>query len=199
MAARPGFEEAADALWSRAGPELALHLRLRATPTPRLFGLARRLARRAAEAGGRCVVNARVDVAMAAGAQGVQLGAGALPPGAARRLVGPETAVGVSAHGPAGVRRAGRAGANWVLLGTIFPTPSHPDRPGAGLARVAACRDAGPPLIAIGGITPARAAAVLGAGAHGVAALRGIWEADEPAAAAARYLAAMDAGDGEAR
>lgn len=191
VAAREGFEAAADELWARAGAELALHLRLPGTPARRLHALARRLSERARSAGGWCVVNGRVDVALAAGAQGVQLGTGALPPEEARRLLGPAAAVGVSVHAPPEARRAGRAGANLVLLGTIFPTPSHPDRPGAGLARVAACRDAGPPLIAIGGVTPARADAVLGAGAHGVAVLRGVWEADDPPAAAGRYLEAM--------
>lgn len=199
VAAREGLEASASAMWDRAGPELALHLRLRETTARRLHGLARRLSARAAEAGGWCVVNGRVDVALAAGAHGVQLGAGALPPAEARRLLGPGAAVGVSSHAPAEAREAGRAGANLVLLGTIFPTPSHPDRPGAGLARVAACRDAGPPVIAIGGITPARAAAALGAGAHGVAAIRGVWEADDPAEAAVRYLEAMRATPGGGR
>lgn len=193
VAARDGFEASAAAMWDRAGAELALHLRLREATARRLHGLARRLSERAAAAGGWCVVNGRVDVALAAGAQGVQLGSGSLPADEARRVLGPGTAVGVSAHAPPEARDAGRAGANLVLLGTIFPTPSHPDRPGAGLARVAACRDAGPPVIAIGGMTPARAAVALGAGAHGVAAVRGVWEADDPAAAAGRYLEAMRA------
>lgn len=188
VAGRPGFGAAAERLQEEAGAELALHLRLREADDRRLFELARTLADRARATGGWCVVNGRVDVALAAGAQGVQIGAGALPAGEARRLLGAGAALGVSVHGPAGARRAARAGANLVLLGTIFPTPSHPGRPGAGLARVAACRDAGPTLIAIGGITPARARAARGAGARGVAALRGIWEADDPAAAAGRYL-----------
>lgn len=191
VADRPGFGAAAEGLQEAAGAELALHLRLREADDRRLFELAGKLADRARATGGWCVVNGRVDVALAAGAQGVQLGAGALPAREARRLMGPGVALGVSAHGPAEARRAARAGANLVLLGTIFPTPSHPGRPGAGLARVAACRDAGPPLIAIGGITPARARAALGAGARGVAALRGIWEADDPTAAADRYLEAL--------
>lgn len=199
VAARPGFREVAGRLLEAGGRELALHLRLREGDDRRLFELAEELARRAGDAGGWCVVNGRVDVALAAGAQGVQLGAGALPPAEARRLLGPGPAVGASAHGPAGARRAARAGANLVLLGTIFPTPSHPGRPGAGLARVAACRDAGPPLIAIGGVTPARARAVLGAGAHGVAAVRGIWGDEDPPAAAGRYLEAMGIRSDEGR
>lgn len=197
VADRPDFEREARALWSRAGEELALHLRLRRAPARRLFELARRHAARAREAGGWCLVNRRIDVALAAGAHGVQLGAGAFPARTARRLLGADAVVGVSAHAPAEARGARRAGANLVLLGTIYPTPSHPRRPGAGPARIAACRDAGPPIVAIGGITPERVAAATGAGAHGVAALRGIWEAESPAAAAGRYLEALGRGGSE--
>lgn len=199
VAARSDFERTAGTLWARAGPDLALHLRLRRTGTPTLLRLARRLTDRARRAGGWCVVNRRVDVAMAAGAQGVQLGSGALPPREARRLLGPAVAVGVSGHAPGDVRRARRAGANLVVLGTIYPTPSHPDRPGAGLSRIAAGRDAGLPVVAIGGVTPERVPAVLGAGADGVAALRGVWGSESPEAAVARYLEALGKpADGEA-
>lgn len=198
VARAPSFERTAADLWRRAGPHLALHLRLEELPVRRIHELARRLAGPAAEAGGWCVVNGRVDVALSTGAQGVQLGAGALPVADARRLLGPRRAVGASVHAPREARRAGRAGANLVLLGTIFPTPSHPGRPGAGPARVAACRDAGPAVIAVGGVTPGRVAAVRGAGGHGVAAMRGIWDAERPERALERYLEALGAGaDGE--
>lgn len=197
VARRGDFERSAADLWRRAGRELALHLRLRRTPDRRLLELTRRLSARAGEAGGWCLVNRRVDVALAGGARGVQLGRGSLPVASARRLLGPDAAVGVSVHAPPEARRARGAGANLVLLGTIYPTPSHPRRPGAGPARVAACRDAGSPIVAIGGITPERVAAVRGAGAHGVAVLRGIWEADRPAAAAGRYLEALGTGGGD--
>lgn len=191
VAAAPGFGATAGALLERGGADLALHLRLRETSARRLYELAARLAARADEAGGWCMVNGRVDVALAAGTQGVQLGSAALPPRPARAVLGPGPAVGVSTHSSPEVRRAREAGANLVLLGTIFPTASHPGRPGAGPGRVAACRDLGLPVIAIGGIGPERAGLVRRAGAHGVAALSGVWDAPRPGAAVERYLEAL--------
>lgn len=189
--ARPDFRETAAALRERGGGRLALHLRLREASDRRLHELAAPLADEARRAGGWCVVNGRPDVALTAGAQGVQLGAGALPVAEARRMVGGEVAVGASVHGSREARRAAEDGANLLLVGTIFPSPSHPRRPGAGLSRLAACRDAGTPVVAIGGVTSSRVPAVLGAGAHGVAVLSGVWSADRPLEAAARYLDAL--------
>lgn len=182
------FRRTATAMRERGADRLALHLRLPGAPDRRLHDLAAVLSEEAREAGGWCVVNGRPDVALAAGAQAVQLGAGALPVAEARRLVGNEAALGASVHGPREARRAAIDGANFLLVGTIFPSASHPERPGAGPARVAACRDAGSPVVAIGGVVPARVPAVLGAGAHGVAVLSGIWSADRPVEALARYL-----------
>lgn len=190
-ASAPGFRETARALRELGAERLALHLRLREATDRRLHELTTALSREARELGGWCAVNRRTDVARAAGAQAVQLGAGALSPPDARRVVGEEVALGASVHGPREAARAAADGANFLLVGTIFPSASHPGRPGAGPARVAACRDAGAPVVAVGGIEPGRVAAVLGAGAHGVAVLGGVWTADDPLAAAARYLDAL--------
>lgn len=192
VAGADGFRAAARRLRAAGRDRLALHLRLREATDRRLHALAAALAGEAREAGGWCVVNGRPDVALAAGARGAQLGAGALPVAEARRAVGDRVALGASVHGPRAARRAVADGANFLLLGTIFPSASHPGRPGAGPARVAASRDAGAPILAVGGVTPERVPAVLGAGAHGVAVLSGVWSADRPAAAAGRYLAALD-------
>lgn len=187
----PGFRQTAASLRRLGGGRLALHLRLREGTDRRLHELAAALSREAREHGGWCVVNGRSDVARTAGAQAVQLGAGALPPADARAVVGESVALGVSVHGPREAARAARDGANYLLVGTIFPSASHPGRPGAGPARVAACRDAGAPVVAVGGVTPKRVPAVLGAGAHGVAVLGGVWSAGDPLQAAARYLDAL--------
>lgn len=194
VAARPDFRETASALRERGAGRLALHLRLREASDRRLHELAASLAVEARAAGGWCVVNGRPDVALTARAQAVQLGAGALPVAEARAVVGGEVALGASVHGPREARRAAEDGANLLLVGTIFPSPTHPERAGAGLSRVAACRDAGSPVVAIGGVTPSRVPAVLGAGAHGVAVLSGVWSADRPVEAAERYLDALPGG-----
>ena len=138
------------------------------------------------------MVNDRVDAALAAGADGVQLGsrslaADDLPPAAAH------LARGASVHSALEAGRAG--GVDWLLVGTLWETSSHPGRPGAGLGRlgeVAAVHPA--PRIGIGGITPERAAEALAAGAHGVAVLGGVWRDPDPRAALARYLSVLATG-----
>lgn len=188
VAGRPDFTETAAGLLERGGGELALHLRLKEATGRRLHDLARELAGEARRLGGWCVVNERVDVALTAGAQGVQLGRGALPVARTRGLVGDDTMVGASVHGREEAEEAVRQGANFLLLGTIFDTPSHPGVEGAGPDRVAACRDLSAPVVAIGGMTPGRVSDVRTAGAHGVASLRGVWEAADPGAAVDAFL-----------
>ncbi len=190
-ASEPGFRATALELRRRAGDALALHLRTREVTARRLHELASVLAADADRLGGWCVVNGRVDVALTSGARSVQLGEAALPIGAARELLGPRAPIGASVHSSAGARRAGAEGASFLLVGTIFSTPSHPDREPAGLERLEACREADLPMIAIGGMRPDRVAAVVGAGAHGVATLSGVWGAASAPDAVDRFLDAL--------
>ncbi len=206
---RRGFLEDARALLEWGGPEVALHLRAHGRPGGALFALARRLAPAAQAAGALVVVNDRLDVALAAELNAVQLGARSLPLAVARALVpaGPRgVLVGYSAHAADEAVSAAEAGADWVLLGTIYPTASHPGRPGAGPGLVAVTAQAlgavgrTCPVIAIGGITPERVPEVVAAGAYGVAVLRGIWSAPVPFRAAVAFRAALPgAGQGGAR
>lgn len=192
VARRNGFLPAAFGMLEDADGELALHLRLKETPGRRVHELAVELAAAARRHGGWCVVNERVDVALTADAQAVQLGGGALPLDAVRRVAGPELPVGVSVHGPDEARRATEEGANHLVLGTIFGTPSHPGRPGAGPELVEACRRrVDVPLVAIGGVDPGRVPEVVEAGADGVAAVRAVWDADRPRRAARAFLEAL--------
>jgi len=187
----PDFVSAARRVLRAGGGDLALHLRGRAISGRLLFERATALKGVAVECGSRIVVNDRVDVALAAEADGVQLGGRSLRvpdlPAGTRFPLG----VGVSVHGAEEARAAGAA--DWLLIGTLWPTPSHPDRPGSGIARIpsvlSARRDI--PGIGIGGVTPSRVEAVLRAGAHGVAVLSAIWDAPDPAAAVERYLEAL--------
>jgi len=133
-----------------------------------------------------------VDVALVLGLGAVQLGARSLPPAAAREILGPEALLGVSVHGPDEAKKAEEGGADYLVVGTIFPSPSHPGRSGAGPERVAAVSGRSRlPALAIGGITPERVRAVRESGAHGVAVLSGIWDAEDPGAALDRYLGAL--------
>lgn len=178
----------ARALLAAGQGEVAVHLRLRGAGGRRLHELALRVREAADRHGGWCVVNDRVDVALTAGAHAVQLGGGSLPVADARHVLGEGVAVGRSVHGVGEARRAARDGANHLVLGTIYPTPSHPDRPGAGPGLVEEVAGLGPPVIAIGGVNAGRVPELAEAGARAVAVRRAVWEADPPPADAAREL-----------
>ncbi len=130
------------------------------------------------------VVNDRLDVAVAVGADGAQLGARSLPVEEARR-VAPDLPLGVSVHSVGDAIAAAAAGAAWLVVGTIYESGSHPGQPGAGPALLSeASRLSGVPVIAIGGISPANASACVAAGAYGVAVITAITRAADPLAAA---------------
>jgi len=140
------------------------------------------------------VVNRRVDVALAIGADGVHLGFDAMAIADARLLLGPAARIGVSAHGVEDVREAIRAGADYVHLAPIFDPLSKPvTRPALGLATLAeACR-AGGCVVAQGGITADNAASVVEAGAAGVAVTGTLLTAADPEESARQLRAALDA------
>jgi thiamine-phosphate pyrophosphorylase len=139
------------------------------------------------------VINGHADVAVAVGADGVHLGSEGRPVAAARAVVGPERLIGRSVHRVEEAIAAEQEGADYLVVGTIFATASHPDQPPAGLSLLRAVRAAvSLPLFAIGGITAANAPACRAAGAHGVAVIGNILEADDPQAAAAALKQAVE-------
>jgi thiamine-phosphate pyrophosphorylase len=152
----------------------AVQLREKDLPDDELWDLAVALRRVTAA---RCplLINSRLDVALAAGADGVHLPERGLPIAAVRRLAPRGFLIGRSVHSAEGARRAEVEGADYVLLGTIFATESKPDKEpdGLGLVRQATA-GLGIPCLAVGGIVPANAASVLEAGAQGVAAVSAI-------------------------
>jgi thiamine-phosphate pyrophosphorylase len=138
------------------------------------------------------LINDRLDVAMAVGADGVHLAGHSLPPAAARCALGPQGLIGCSVHDVGEAESAERDGADFLLVGTLYPSRSHPGREGAGPGLVTELRahvDA--PLVGIGGITARNAREVLYAGARGVAIISAIVAAPDPAAAAARVRDAL--------
>jgi thiamine-phosphate diphosphorylase len=179
VCARAGFAEQAEALMRAGGAELMFHLRAPHASGRRVYALAERLA-----AAGPLVVNDRLDVALAVGAVGVQLGERSLADADARKLARAPFRIGVSAHGA----DARVAEADWVLAGTLYETPSHRGRPAAGPELVEALARSGVPVVGVGGITPERVAAVRAAGAAGVAVIRGVWDAPDPVAAVGIFL-----------
>lgn len=169
-----------------AGSAVALHARARGAGGALLAGAAQRLLSLARPPEAAVFVNARSDVAAAVGAHGVQLGRGDLTPVDARRVM--RGWIGCSVHTPDEAAAAAQEGADFLVVGSVYESASHPGRPAAGLDLVRQTCRLGLPVIAIGGITAARAPEVRDAGAYGVAAIRALWEAPDPAAAALDLL-----------
>jgi len=169
----------------------AVHLREKDLGGRALLDLARALAAVCRARGQRLLVNDRLDVALAAGADGVHLPSAGVPPADARRLLGSGALVGVSCHSVEDVRRARDGGASFATLSPLFDTPSkRAHGPPLGLEPLRAGAALGLPLVALGGITPERAAEARAAGAAGVAAIRA-WLAAADPAAAVRSLAGL--------
>jgi len=131
------------------------------------------------------IVNDRIDVGLATGADGFQLGANSLPLRVARQLAGENYLLGVSVHSVEEARTAVTDGADFLLAGTIFASRSHPERSGCGPGllseikqRIGVC-----PLLAIGGITGENARLAMEAGADGVAVISALLRAPDIAQA----------------
>jgi len=180
---------AGEALWtalaSAAGAGLtAFMLREKDLPGRALLALARETVARCRPMGIRVLVNDRVDVALAAGADGVHLGGDAIPADAARRIAGGRLGIGVSTHSIEEIRAAALAGADYAIFGPVFETPSKMQY-GApqGVENLRRAVAAGPlAVIAVGGIGPDNAAQLRGTGIAGIAVIRAILGASDPAA-----------------
>jgi len=171
-----------------AGSAVALHARDPSAGGARLTSVARRFLALARPPEAAVFVNGRPDVAGAVGAQGVQLGSHDLTPAEARASF-PLGWIGRSVHSLAEAEEAVADGADFLLVGSIFPSPTHPGHPGAGPGLVRDTARLGPPVIAIGGIDTERATRMREAGAYGVAAIGALWHVADPAAAALALLA----------
>ena len=170
------------------GPVAALVLRDREATTAHLAEVGRRFAALATPPEAALIVSARADLARALGAHGVQLGTHDLGVAEARQVLGGAW-VGRSVHSVAEAKAAAAEGADYLVAGHVFATPSHPGQPATGLALVRDCAALGLPVIAIGGVDATNVAACREAGAWGVAAIRALWDADDPYAAARALLA----------
>jgi thiamine-phosphate pyrophosphorylase len=161
-----------------------------------LFELTSRVVDLCAAHDAACIVNDRVDVALATGARGAHLGADDLPVDAARALLGDEAILGATARDAAAARAHQAHGASYLGVGPCFATRSKtglPDPLGCeGLRAVAGAVDV--PVIAIAGVTAERIPELLAAGAHGVAVIGAVWDADHPPAAVERLLRALEDG-----
>jgi thiamine-phosphate pyrophosphorylase len=178
-----------------AGGCRLVQLREKTMPLGDLLPLARSLARRCREVGALLIVNDRADLALAAGADGLHVGQDDLPARQARRLLRSGMILGVSTHDPEQARRAVADGADYVAVGSIFPTTTKAGFQLVGPELIRRVRPEVPvPLVGIGGITAENAPSVLGAGADAVAVISALCATPDPEAATRAFLARIGPG-----
>jgi thiamine-phosphate pyrophosphorylase len=191
---RAGLDTLALAVAALDAGAPVIQLRAKGLPDRELYEVASRVVRESRARGARCIVNDRVDIALAAGADGVHVGADDLPVHVARGLFGEGRVLGATARDPETARRHEAAGATYLGVGPAYgttskdglPPPLGPD----GIARIAAAVSI--PVIAVAGITADRVPELIAAGAYGVAVISAVSKADDPRAATEELLAALD-------
>ncbi|MFH2042077.1 MAG: thiamine phosphate synthase [Acidobacteriota bacterium] len=170
-----------------AGGITLLQLRAKKLDTRPFLDLALDLLPLVRSAGVPLIINDRVDIALASGADGVHLGQNDMPPAAARKLLGNNKIIGISANTVEEAAAAEAGGADYIGLSPVFGTPSKTDTdPPMGLSGIRRLTDAVTiPGIAIGGINRDNAADVFSAGAAGIAVISAIMSAEDVREAAA--------------
>jgi thiamine-phosphate pyrophosphorylase len=175
-----------------AGGVRAVQLREKDLSAAELYPLARELRELTARHGARLLINDRLDVALAVEADGVHLGGHSLPVAVARKILGPDSLIGVSTHRCEEVAGAQRDGADFVTFGPVYFTPSKAayGEP-VGLGHLHEACTVPLPVFALGGVTLERLPELLSAGSRRVALISAILAAVDPAAAAATILARL--------
>ncbi len=172
----------------------AIQLRERDLSTAELLSLAREVYGDTFRYGVPLIINDRVDLMLALNLDGLHLRANSLPVSVARRLVGANRLIGISTHSVDEVRWANQDGADYVVFGPIFDTPSKRlFGPPVGLEALAeACQASTVPVFAIGGMTRARVCDVRRVGAHGIAVVSAILNRNDLAVATRELLVALE-------
>ena len=189
IVARADFLDQALGVMRLLGARGAVQLRAPRTSGATIYAAAHALAAHQETTGAWLVITDRVDVALATQARGVQLTSRSMSVADAL-AVAPSLAIGASAHSIAEARAACEAGATWLVVGQLSDERRGVVGPRALRELVAEC---GAPVVVIGGVTPGHVRGLRGLGVHGVAAIRGIWDVQSAADAAAAYLAGYDA------
>ena len=139
------------------------------------------------------VVNGDPELAAQAGADGVHLPESAMPVSTARRIAGPGVLVGRSVHSATAAESAAADGADYMIAGTVYPSPTHPGGQASGPAIIRSITGVVDlPVIGIGGIDASNAARVMAAGARGIACISAILTAEDPRLAAAAITDAIN-------
>jgi thiamine-phosphate diphosphorylase len=196
---RPRFLSQARRVMDLGGGRVVLHIRGPRVTGRFLFRLAESLREAARSSGTLLLVNDRVDIALTLDLPGAHLGQRSLPASVARKLLGRDRILGLSVHGIGEAEEGGAGEVDFLMVGTLFPTPSHEGETPGGIGRLLEVSGGTSlPLIGIGGVTPPRVGSVLGAGAHGIGVRGGVWDAQDPAGATGVYLKELALGSGEA-
>ena len=168
-----------------------VQMREKDLPDAAQLGLAKRL-REATDGKALLFINDSVSVAEASGADGVELGEQSRTVAAARAAASRPILIGRSVHDATGARDAASQGADLLVVGSVFDSPTHPGQAPAGVGIVRGTADVSDvPVVGIGGITAPNAGEVIAAGAAGVAVISGILAAPDPGRAAAELAAAV--------
>ena len=171
----------------------AIQLREKELEGRELFKLADKISVLCQRFDAQLFINDRIDVALAIDAAGVQLGKTSLPIEVARRLLGDEKLIGFSSHGVEEAIAAQQSGANFLLFGPVFFTPSKATfgAPQGAAALKSLVEKVGLPVYAVGGIKATSLPAIMNAGVRGVALISAIISAEDPSAAAETILAKL--------
>jgi thiamine-phosphate pyrophosphorylase len=175
------------------GGVTCLQVRCKQASTRRVFDFTRRVLEAADRTGVPVIVNDRIDVALAAGAQGVHLGAEDMPVALARKVCGKDMIIGATVRDVLAGREAQRAGADYLGVGPAFATSIKPDLIPIQPEVISAIhQEISLPIVAIGGINDMNAAIPLEHGADGVAVISALRQSKSPKEAASRLRAAID-------
>ena len=171
----------------------AIQLREKDLDGKEIFALADKLSVICHRYNAELFINDRIDVALAVDAAGVQLGKTSLPIATARRLMGSGKLIGYSTHSPQEAKQAERAGADFVLFGPVYFTPSKaPYGAPQGLTPLKeTVGQIALPVYAIGGINPANLAQTMNTGIHGIALISAIIAANDPTAEAKKIISEL--------
>ena len=170
-----------------------VQLRDKAAPARETYHAASAIAPHTRRAGAGLLINDRLDVAMAAGADGVHLAGRSLPPDVARDLLGEGRILGISVHGLDEAREAVEGGVDYVTFGHVYPTSSKPGLPPRGILELREIVEGVEvPVLAVGGIDARNVREVLATGCAGVAVISAIGGVSDPESAARRFRRALD-------